>query len=194
MGFPSIEERLERLEKQNRWLKVLLLAVIVLAGGGVMLSVVSGVRAQAPQWRRTVEAEKFVLRDSNGKTRATLRVVLPDGPRLDLYDANGKPRVVLATPPSAGLLLTDASGMPLTVRVGSTGEGPGLFLFDANGNPRATLLDSDGPSLILQDAGGFRSVIGHAALTAPATGEQSQSSAASIHLFNKAGKVIWAAP
>jgi hypothetical protein len=194
MGFPSIEERLERLEKQNRWLRMLVLALIFLAGGGVMLSVVSGVRAQAPAWKRTVEAGKFVLRDSSGKTRAMLGMI-PTGPVLRMYDTSGTPRAALSVSEvGAGLGLYDTSGQMRAVLDMFAGN-QNLTLLDASGAQLARLDGSaDGPSLTLQDSGGFKSVVGHVALQTPATGEQSQSSAASIHLFNKAGKVIWAAP
>jgi hypothetical protein len=172
MNTLPVEERLERLEKENRRLRMLVLALIVLAGAGVALSAVSGVRAQAPAWRRTVEAEKFVLRDSSGKRRAVLGMAA-GAPDLILYDASGKTRASL-----------DMFG----------GE-PGLEFYDASDTKRVWLDGSaDGPSLTLRDSGGFESVIGHVALQTPTTGSQISSSAASIHLFNKAGNVIWAAP
>jgi hypothetical protein len=96
MEARSIEERLNRLERQNRRLRVMLLAVIVIAGGGVLLSSVSGVRAQAPAWRRTVEAEKFVLRDANGKTRAVLGTAKSKA-FLDLNESSGKLGAELST-------------------------------------------------------------------------------------------------
>lgn len=194
MSALSIEERLDRLERGNRRLKILAGAVIVLAGGGLLLAAASGVRAQTPAWRRTVEAEKFVLRDASGKPLAMMDATNEE-PTLTLADASGKPRAILGVDADgASLDLWDASGKP-SASLGMLKDGPGLVLYDANGNMRAFLDgESDGPSLTLRDSGGFESVVGHVALQAPATGEQSTTSAASIRLFNKAGTVIWSAP
>jgi hypothetical protein len=150
MDALAIEERLNRLEKENKRLRLLALGVVVLAGGSLLLAAATGVRALVARPGRIVEAEGFVLRDASGKTRAALVM---------------------------------------------TAAWPGLALDDASGKPGAALQDlAGGPSLTLQDSQGFQAVIGHAALHTPSTGEQSTTSAASIHLFDKAGNVIWAAP
>ncbi|MGC2331375.1 MAG: hypothetical protein WA581_07975 [Candidatus Acidiferrales bacterium] len=92
-------ERMEKLERQNRlWKLGSVLAALVL-----VLSVALGTRAQQQRDEalraKTVEAETFLLKDSDGVTRGELTVV--NGiPVLQLYNANGKvfwstvPRVV----------------------------------------------------------------------------------------------------
>jgi hypothetical protein len=62
----SIYERVEQLEKQNRWMRAMG-AVAILA---VMVLLVSG-RAKVDT-RKTVEANEFILRDANGAVRAKL--------------------------------------------------------------------------------------------------------------------------
>jgi hypothetical protein len=127
----SVEERLKRLGKENKRLRLLAWGVVVLAGGSLLLAA-SGVRARPPQLGRIVEAERFVLRDASGKPRAVLGMDA-DEPGLWLYDAGGKPRAALAV----------------------TADRPGLALYDASGNARAALaVTAGGPALWLYDKAG----------------------------------------
>src|SRR5713226_1954809 len=83
----TIVSRLEKLERQNRIFKraglcALVIAVAILLAG------------QAVPRNHSVEAQLFLLKDVNGKTRATLGMdALIDAPYLKLYDANEKSRV-----------------------------------------------------------------------------------------------------
>ena len=62
----SLSERIDRLERQNRRLRWLLLGLPVVA-------LLIGAQAQQAVWKgKTVVAEEFVLSDPNGKMRATL--------------------------------------------------------------------------------------------------------------------------
>ena len=79
----NIIERLEKLEKQM---------------------------GQVSPNSRILDAEGLIIRDANGKVRATLTVT-ETGSRLDLCDVNGKPRAVLQV----------------------TEAGPAIDFFDANG-------------------------------------------------------------
>jgi hypothetical protein len=85
----ELVERMGRLERQNRrWKLGSILAALVLA-----FSVAAGARAQQerdqPLRAKTVEAETFLLKDSDGVTRGDLTVT--NGvPVLQLYNANGK--------------------------------------------------------------------------------------------------------
>ena len=49
-------------------------------------------------------------------------------------------------------------------------------------------------ALSVTDSYGFKTVIGKVGLAIPSTGESRESSAASLVLFDKDGKVIWSAP
>jgi hypothetical protein len=93
----DIEKRLERLESQNRRLKLLGAAMAI----GVVCVTAIGAQDQAPQ---KVEAKSFVLLDDAGKERATLGLfkrivggtVVQQGPTLSLLDSAGKRRVELS--------------------------------------------------------------------------------------------------
>jgi hypothetical protein len=216
MEVLSIEERLKRLEEENKRLRLLALGVVVLSGGSLLLAAATAVRARLPQPVRIVEAERFVLRDASGKTRAVLGMDA-DGLGLRFYDASGKVRAVLGLIADwPRLTLSDASGKPRAWLEG-TPDGAALDLTDASGKPRAELsvdelfgpglsigylmraaldlnVTADGPAITVTDAQGFKAVIGHAVLQDLFTGEQRTTPAASIHLFDRAGKVIWHAP
>ena len=80
-GQHSISERLEKVERENRVLKrFAMLALSLIAAVLVM--------GQAgPQ--RTVEAEKFVLKDSAGRMRAEITLDQSGTPALVFYDESG---------------------------------------------------------------------------------------------------------
>jgi hypothetical protein len=67
--------------------------------------------------------------------------------------------------------------------------GPRLFLSDLNGQ-----VDLEKAAIDVSDFHGFRAVIGSTPLETPRTGEAHKTSAASIVLFGKDGKVLWSAP
>lgn len=84
----AVNERLSKLERQNRRLRLGIVAAGVIAGALVL----TGALPSTPQ---TVTAQKFVLFDLADKIRAELGVV--DGsPGLLLSDVTGMPRASLA--------------------------------------------------------------------------------------------------
>jgi hypothetical protein len=75
------------------------------------------------------------------------------------------------------------------------GSLPFLTLNSESGSDRAQLSISDnGPLLKLADSAGFSSAVGTVDLVTTRTGEQHKTSAASLVLFGKDGKVLWSAP
>jgi hypothetical protein len=92
-----------------------------------------------PNPARTVEAERFVLRDARGRAGATLGWGADDTPRLTLHAPSGQPRAVLTVGArgAPGLTLLDADGVTVRVAlvVGPDGA-PGFALFDPAGKPR----------------------------------------------------------
>ncbi|UCH33451.1 MAG: hypothetical protein JSV65_12845 [Armatimonadota bacterium] len=166
--------RIERLERQNRRLKLGMLGLAAVFGAVLFVGAVT------PQ--EIVEAEKFVLRDAEGRQRAVLQV--PEwGPCLSLYDAagttqvalyingsrpgvrlsdtNGKERAILEVDEGPLFALFDERGQQRAgIGVQETGdktwpEGAAFFLFDADGRPRVTLdAFPRGPELVLHDATG----------------------------------------
>jgi hypothetical protein len=130
----SVEERLKRLEKENKRLRKLIQTIV-------------------PQPGRIVEAERFVLRDASGKTRAELGLV-EDEPSLQLYDASGKVRAVLRL--IAGwpaLWLIDASGKP-RVALGVDADELRRQLAGASGKPLAALVVTGAAGIQLFDEAG----------------------------------------
>ena len=83
-----LEARVNRLEKQNRWLRVgcftcCLVFVCVLTMGPAKV-------------RNTVEAQRFVLKSAKGEVRAELTTLGGDYPRLSLRSPNGEKETQLS--------------------------------------------------------------------------------------------------
>jgi hypothetical protein len=97
----SLELRLAKLERQYcRWRAValvcaiLLAAAILVAARPVDMPMPNVVRA------RSLEAQTFILRDSNGEIRARLALSNGKDPRLTFYDEEGN--VIATAPPAHG--------------------------------------------------------------------------------------------
>jgi hypothetical protein len=188
------EERLERLARGYCRFKKLALTAVAFAGVSLLLSAAMAAGLQTRFGLRPVEAREFVLRDAAGRVGARLAMD-PFGARLVLYDGLGIAGAELRAQDDLSRLdLRDAHGKAdatLTV----VGDLPFVGLDDPSGKARARLRTSEeGPDLWLSDAAGFSASIGTTALETPANGQKSQSSAASVHLFNNKGTVIWSAP
>ena len=125
-------------------------ALVALFGAGAL--------GAAPPEKRTLEAQEFVLKDAEGRTRAVLGV-LPDGAAdLSLLDDAGKAKAWLrvTTEGAASLRLVDRNekgGILLDFGRADTAT---LNFVDRTGRPRASmLLAPDGsPGLRLADEGG----------------------------------------
>jgi hypothetical protein len=159
--------RLDRLERESRrWRRAALgawlaIAALLLLGQGSP----RGARPPAP---RAVEAERFVLRNAQGRAGATLGWEADDMPRLVLHDPAGRPRTLLTVgsggAPGLSLLGADGKTVRAALVVGPDGA-PGLALFDAAGKPRlaAALFHTGGaggagrepaPALVAYDSAG----------------------------------------
>jgi hypothetical protein len=123
----DLTQRLDRLERENRWLKRMGTGVLV----GATAVALMGQRGAAP----VVEAQRFLINDpASGKARAALSL-LQDG--------------------SVGLSLISADGKSLSLSADAGGN-MGLSLVDSNRTLRAALsAGADGsPTLILHDRSG----------------------------------------
>jgi hypothetical protein len=144
MPLPThpIMARLDRLERESRrWRRVALASWLAIAA--LLLLGQSPPRAtKPPNPARTVEAERFVLRDTRGGIGATLGWEADDPPRLALNDSRGKARAALTVGVggTSGLSLLDADGTTIRAAlvIGSDGA-PGLALFDPAGKPRVAV-------------------------------------------------------
>jgi hypothetical protein len=171
----SILSRVERLEKENRRLKQgALVCAVALASIGLM-----GQAAQTP--RKTtrkpatapapafvmpanIEAESFILKDPNGKTRAELSMG-GTGPSLKLLDQSGSALVTLSLNDSAPggpfVLLSDPqhhAGLSMSVLENA---GSQLTLTGEREDIQAHLgVTPDGTNFELTDKDGFSASIG----------------------------------
>jgi len=116
----AIEERLGKLERQNRQMKLAWLGTLAIAAVVVLAGLAwprGSASAQAGGSATVIRATSFVLVVAQGRERATLEMY-EGGPRLALNDANGKTRVGL----------------------GEFSDGPTLALLGATGKLRAMLV------------------------------------------------------
>ncbi|MEK6710421.1 MAG: hypothetical protein AAB289_05250 [Chloroflexota bacterium] len=157
----TIEQRLERLERQNRHLKNVLYAVVL---SGLSLFIMGQTRQGRDVEFRTITAKKIFVEDENGKTGiilfsspilgGSIGISNPDEKLLaaigvhddgkhgaiSTYNADGRLLVVLGASPSGGGVITtyDGSGKK-TIHIGpriDTGE-PVIAVLNRAGNVRA---------------------------------------------------------
>jgi hypothetical protein len=195
----SVLERLNALEKQNRRMKQIGVAVIMIAASLLVM-------AQKQPTNRTVEANEFVLRDSSGDVRSKWSMT-QEGPRLSLLDSEGKERVGVYCRDAFGrggiTFLDPNSGTPSSMfpnsmfLIGPSGKsGPGIYMTQAGSfiNLGTSQEKSQNPFIEIADKEGFRATLGSTDLGTERTGETHQTSAASVILFGKDKKVLWKAP
>jgi hypothetical protein len=87
------------------------------------------------------------------------------------------------------------SGPRMDVAIDRSGE-PGIAFYGPNGTARMTvgIIPTGEPHINLADSRGFRVDLGTTNLVKPATGATEETSAASLVMFGKDGKVLWSAP
>lgn len=167
----TLMQRVDRLERQNRLFKRI---------GGFALGAIAAVvlmgQALPSKVAKLVEAEKFLVRDTAGRPRATLGL-LPDGsPSLNLIDQDGNIRMA----------------------VGMKSEGsPSLNLYDKTQTNRAVLatLPDGSPALVLfSKSGETRALLGSNFPIRMDHEEIETRPPSSLLLFDTTGKVIWRAP
>ena len=243
----AINTKLKKLEKQNRSLKHAGLSLIIFVGS-VLLMGQAGLR-------KTVEAEKFILRDASGRVRAQIASE-QYGPYIAFYGATGKEQAWLglvsdeptlqfagtdeklhmelkANDQGSSIVLRDSEGRERAKLWASAGEGFELhglspigtikldstnLLFSNSAarpqvwlsvGPQATALSlsdfhnevwanlvaaTNGPRVGISDKTGFSATLGSTELGRQGTGETVRTSAASVVLSGRDGKVIWRAP
>jgi hypothetical protein len=127
----KITLRVETLERQNRRFRLGAVGLILLAALGSMAAVNSK--------PRTIEAEQFIVRDREGRARATIGTAAvsgaavsrsPDEPAIWLSDEKGRDRLILATD---GLRLANSKSQPaLDVTAGTiAGQPASIKLYDS---------------------------------------------------------------
>lgn len=125
MDFQSI---LDRLEAQKGKVKIAGLCVVAVIGLA-MLKGCGGSSVGGP----VVEAQRFVVRGTDGKPRAVLGLIDGDRTYLSLYDSGGKERAAVGVEDDGpSVKLYNAEGKMQAV-LDLLGERPRLTLFDENG-------------------------------------------------------------
>jgi hypothetical protein len=210
-------KRLDRVEHQNSNLKRTWTATVL----GVLALVLMGqsVLNKVPE---VLEAQKFVLRDSQGRGRAmlgftpenspvlilnqtdgtlgaTLKVGPQGQPMLSLYDKGGNPRALLSvdTDGSAGLTFGNADGKARAGLAVTSEKSAGLILYGNGEKALAVVgLTRDGsPAIIFADEHGKPNlVIANTEAQAGLTGLINKKADFSMSIVDKAGKVIWSVP
>ncbi len=126
--------RIERLERQNRRFKQAGAAVLMLVGAAIAMG-----QARSP---RTIEAERFILRDAQGRPRIEIGTprfsgaavgLASDEPAIWIMDEKGQARTSI----SADYVgLATSQGKPLADLQANSDAGASLNLFGANGKLR----------------------------------------------------------
>lgn len=206
----TLLSRVERLEKENRRLKQGALAfVLLIASVGLMAQTrqtppTSSQRqkgrapapAPAPAGPTAVEAQGFILKDSNGHVRAELGLT-GSSPSLKFKDESGSALVTLAlnsdAPGGPMLLLSDPQHHASVALSVLEHAGPQFALTGERADIQLHMgVAPDGTTLELSDKDGFTTSIGSGIL--PKNGQAKKTSAASIVLFGKERKVLWSVP
>ena len=147
----AVLERLVKVEKKNRRLKQAGVAILVIGAACMLIG-------QASPKARTIEAERFMLLDRNGKMRGGFGTFEDGETSLSLFDLNEKERAAL---------VLDAAGNPTFRLGGKDGEtlldvslnpsgAASLMLFARSGKGGVSVaVDSHGtPAVELRDSGG----------------------------------------
>ena len=193
--FDSLRARLARLERQNRYMRVVLLILS-------LICILSAVSCESRP--KTIEAQRFVMADKNGQLRAEIAMTYDFGPKgnpvIRLFDERGKELTTIGAgvltisgEKGQATLLSDQLQMGVTAldsiaRLEADGS---LLLLGKHGT---VLMDSGKPVLEVTDDNGFRADLGSNDLVTPTTGSQATTSAATLMLSTKDGKIIWSSP
>jgi hypothetical protein len=187
----ELEVRLTRLERElRRWrllaalgplaLGIATVAGLALPAVGARLPDTPGIRPGTAA--EVVEAHRFVLRDPDGRARATLALADDGIPRLSFLDGDGEARSALGP---RHLYLAGDDGVAAIKLFVNQGGTPALRLEQA-GRLRAVLgMTTDG-TLALGFYG--QDGKGRALLDVGSDG------APGLTLFHASGKVVWSAP
>ena len=208
--------RIEHLERKNFTLRLVGLVVALLLGGLLL----TGISPTSPPDVIEAKTIHIKDSSGKTRISIMAEPPSEIGPTIELYDTAGRVRLQMFTSAHLGasILMDDPEGYSLlslgtigresyiylntseviesgapsiTIGLLSSGEYHGLTVASPNRKNFARLYaDNDGPSLVLEDSNQFRAVLGRVGTIIDKTGETQQTSAASLTLFGKDGKVI----
>lgn len=198
MSDSELLVRIENLERDNRRLKKLGVAALVLVGA---LGLIAATRPRpVPD---LIKAHKFEVVDGLGRGRIVLFASGSGANNisgLSLIGPDGQINAQLTSSANVsglflGRNLLDKSN-PTPIVLGVEYGQPALEMLGAKGTSASIKAFSSGPSLSLRDDQGYLTETGSASLVTPKTGETHHTSAASIVMFGNGKKhhVIWQAP
>ncbi len=147
----DIEQRFEKLERQNRHLRLALIGLVGLAVVAVVMGQVTSKPAGQEAQEKVpdvIKAKAFVMVDESGVVRGRMSVV-EDAAFLDLYNGSGQRRVRLMATPRilAGLVLGEVGESYAELVVSQ--NTPSLKLYDKAGVRAGLEVREDESVLIL---------------------------------------------
>jgi len=207
--FESLRRRIESLERRNR---MAFAGTAVLLAVGLIASLSNPAEGQSqrgnsPPTSRDVRADRFILEDEKGKTRAELSMSRMKVPRLRFYDESGRETAALegetlnlndwdakteGTVYSGGIVMS-RRGVP-GVSIGQSPTAPGILLMNGKGDSIVLEASAEGTLIALKDSAGYKTSIGTEVLAPGKPGETRKTSAASIILSTKDRQILWRAP
>lgn len=198
--------RVERLEKQNnRWRAAGILLCLIACGLATMAQKTA--KKASP---RTVEAGAVVIKDEKGAARIR---VTPKG--IEFLGADGKfagaireDITILNEIKAAELTVFDTGGKD-RIRLALNGERPLIQMMNENGAVR-TAMGQEAIVLLgntqdeynsmtfdritIRDAAASNATVGVTEMVDKTSGQRTKTSAGTITLFGKDGRVVWQAP
>jgi hypothetical protein len=199
-----LEIRIERLERQNRLFRrgiltclIALMSVVLMAQTKHPRKAASATTTAAPAIPEKIEAGSFILKDSTGKVRAELSMA-GTGPTFKLRDESGVPQVTISlndgTPEGPMMLFSDSQHHGAVNISVLQGMGSQLSLVGARPDIQARMaVTPDGTSFEMSDSEGFTTSIGNG-IQAGKGKQVKKTTAASVTLYGKDRKLLWATP
>ncbi|MHC4818403.1 MAG: hypothetical protein ACYTF8_10145 [Planctomycetota bacterium] len=186
----TTEQRLERLERENRWMQRI--GAVGIAVAAVVLLVGQG--RQPEGWH--LVAKSVTVNDELGRPR--IRLGQNGGvPQLQFLDGTGRTHITLGETPHGPLLrLRDKKTTRIVLSTDHDGSAS-VLLTDKAGRSRCGLgTDPDGsPSIEVWDKdGGLRAVLGESDSIDKATGKSTKKGESALTLFDAKGNLLWQAP
>ena len=192
----ALADRVNKLEVQNRRLKLAGVAVVIMASAVLLMGQARSSRA--------VEASEFRLIDTNGKTRARLAVGVGGGPTLTFFDSKDLPVAGIDGGKEPSLFLTgwdsaahillritkDSYGLDLADKrpratLSVSNNSTGLDFWDEYGDPQATMsVDKSSGNITFRNARGKVS----------SQWVDSRAAGPSLVLYDRSEKAVWSAP
>jgi hypothetical protein len=184
-NYSALLGRLQKIERENRNMKRF--------GALVLVATATLIFMGQTGKNRALDADSLVIRDASGRVRIELGIGDDTSPTLRMYGGSDNKNASLALRSNQNgstlSFMTWPSGVPF-LSLSSEGEdGPSLLLQDRTGG--AAIQPA---SVSTWDNDKFGSYVGRTGTVDTKTGANTKTSAASLTLFGKDGKVIWQAP